>query len=272
MEVTLHGLTKSSDGQGFVAKKGPQEDLAEPFTKMQHDYYQQKAHGWSSKYRNPVVGSFDEHNEASCYDVMLEGFDTASMKMLDFGCGPARNIVKLAPKFSAIDGADISFKNLENAEAWIHENFPQDEKMFKEDQEVHLFQCNGANLSEIASDQYDMVYSTIVLQHIPIHELRLRYFKEFLRVLKPGGWITLQMGFGRGPRSDSITVDYHENEWGARETNGRRDVSIDDPEDLRKDIEDSAGFENFSYSMSHPIPKDSATHTNWIYFRAQKPK
>ena len=268
MKVTLHGLSKASEGQGFLAKKGPQEDLAEPFTKMQHGYYQQKAHAWTSKSRNPVVGLFDEHNEASCYDVMLAGFDTADMKMLDFGCGPARNIVKLAPKFSVIDGADISFKNLENAEGWLDLN----ENLFEKDQEVHLFQCNGANLSEIASDQYDMVYSTIVLQHIPIHELRLRYFKEFLRVLKPGGWISLQMGFGRGPRSDSITVDYHENEWGARETNGRRDVSIDDPEDLRKDIEDGAGFENFSYSMSHPIPKDSATHTHCIYFRAQKPK
>jgi len=264
MKVILHKLGRASEGQGF---RGLQDE-AEPYTKMQHDYYQIRASSWTTKSRNHVVGLFDEHNEASCYDVMLEGFDTANMKMLDFGCGPGRNIVKLAPKFSAIDGADIAFTNLENAQIWIDLNA----NLFEEDQEINLYQCNGADLAEIKGDQYDMVYSTIVLQHIPIHKLRLRYFKEFFRVLKPGGWISLQMGFGRGPRSNSITVDYHENAWGARETNGRRDVSIDDPEDLRKDIEDGTGFENFSYSMSHPIPKDSETHTHWIYFRAQKPK
>ncbi len=272
MKVTLHKLGRASEGQGFLAKKGAEQDEAEPYTKMQFDYYEAKADRWTAEDRNFVVGLFDEHNEASCYDVMLEGFDTLKMKMLDFGCGPARNIVKLAPKFSVIDGADISLKNLQKAEFWIRQNFMQDENLFREDQEINLYQCNGVDLAEIKRDQYDMVYSTIVLQHLPIHKLRLRYFKEFFRVLKPGGWISLQMGFGRGPRSDRITVGYHDNKWGARGTNGRCDVSIDDPEDLRKDIEDEVGFENFSYSMSHPIPRDSETHTNWIYFRAQKPK
>tara|TARA_B100000131_G_C18079209_1_gene597580 strand:- start:32 stop:871 length:840 start_codon:yes stop_codon:yes gene_type:complete len=268
MKVTLHKLGRASEGQGFLAKRGAEQDEAEPYTKMQFDYYESKAGRWTTEDRNFVVGLFNEHNEASCYDVMLEGFDTSRMKMLDFGCGPARNIVKLAGDFKEFDGVDISQRNLTNAETWLRKN----EGLFREDQEINLYQCNGADLAEIKSDQYDMVYSTIVLQHIPIHKLRLRYFKEFFRVLKPGGWISLQMGFYSGPREGRAAVSYHANKWGARGTNGRCDVSIDDPEDLRKDIEDEVGFENFSYSMSHPIPKDSKIHTNWIYFRAQKPK
>lgn len=270
MNIIFHQLSEASQGRGFLSKNEGKEDIAEPFTKMQHAHYQGKAANWSADKRNFVVGLFDEHNESSIYDVMLEGFDTSNMKMLDFGCGPGRNIVKLAPKFSAIDGVDISFRNLERAESWIRQNFLLDENLFEEDQEVHLFHCNGADLSEIESEQYDMVYSTIVLQHIPIHELRLRYFKEFFRVLKPGGWISLQMGYGLGPRSHAITKKYHENAWGARETNGRCDVSIDNVDDLQKDIVETVGFKNFSHSLSKPIPENCETHTHWIYFRAQK--
>jgi ubiquinone/menaquinone biosynthesis C-methylase UbiE len=253
MEIITHGLR----GKG-ISDSG--------YTRMQLQHYQSHAAEWSLAKKNLVVGLFDEHNESSIYDVMIEGFDTSNMKMLDFGCGPGRNIVKLSDKFKEIDGVDIASRNLENAKLWIETN----EEKFRPDQTINLYECNGTDLSLIEGATYDMVYSTIVLQHIPVHELRLDYFKEFFRVLKPGGWISLQMGYGLGPRSDAITKKYHENAWGVRETNGRCDVSIDNVDDLQKDIIETVGFKNFSHSLSTPIPENCETHTHWIYFRAQK--
>ena len=171
MKIITHGLDYYQHLHDIIGRSA--------YTRMQLEYYQGKAANWSTDKRNFVVGLFDEHNESSIYDVMLERFDTSNMKMLDFGCGPGRNIVKLSDKFKEIDGVDIAPRNLENAKLWIETN----EEKFRPDQTINLYECNGTDLRLIEDATYDMVYSTIVLQHIPIHELRLRYFKEFLRVL-----------------------------------------------------------------------------------------
>ena len=262
MKVIIHNLDDHRHPR-VLGRAG-----AAGYTKMQYKQYQGRAAQWSLKNKNPVVGMFKEHNNAEEYDVMLEGFNTATMKMLDFGCGPGRNIVKLCRQFKSIDGVDIAPRNLENAEKWIEVN----QENFRDDQAINLYQCNGTNLDPINNETYDMVYSTIVLQHIPIHELRLGYFKEFFRVLKPGGWISLQMGYGLDSNSKSKTKMYHENAWSVRQTNGRCDVSIENADDLKNDLVDTVGFKNFSHSLSKAFTTPEAKiHTHWIYFRAQKP-
>jgi hypothetical protein len=72
------------------------------------------------------------------------------------------------------------------------------------------------------------------------------------------------MGYG----SDHC-ADYYANNWNAISTNGHFDVSIQNPDDLKNDLE-SIGYVDFSYEIKASGPSDPH-HANWIYFRAYKP-
>jgi SAM-dependent methyltransferase len=51
---------------------------------------------------------------------------------------------------------------------------------------------NGADLGSVGDQSVDFVFSYIVLQHLPAPEFALRYIREMLRVLKPGGMFLFQ--------------------------------------------------------------------------------
>lgn len=227
------------------------------YTAMQRWQYDQEASNWSPDCRDPVVGAFDAHNEWEDYDNFLfKGIDTTDKMALDFGCGPGRNIVKFSNKFGRIDGTDISEINLKNATIWCHTNhiltIP------------NLYKTNGIDLKSIPDISYDIVFSTIVLQHICVHEIRLSFLQEFFRVLKPGGAICLQMGFGPDhPRS----VDYYANNYNALSTNSGCDSRVENSDHLKLDLE-KIGFTDFTYDIQPVGPGD--IHTNWIFFRAKK--
>jgi ubiquinone/menaquinone biosynthesis C-methylase UbiE len=230
----------------------------EKYAKMQKDQYEATAASWTVTDRDHVVGGFDFHNNWKDYDDFLfKGIDTIGKVALDFGCGPGRNIVKYAGWFSTIDGVDISNANLTNAAIWCKEN--------KLSMTPNLFLNNGIDLSCITTDNhYDVVFSTIVLQHICVHETRFSFLKEFYRVLKPGGSICIQMGFGpKHPRS----VDYYDNFYDAEQTNSGMDTRIESPDQLNGDLE-KIGFTNFQYDIRPVGPGDH--HNNWIFFRATK--
>ncbi|GAB3203268.1 class I SAM-dependent methyltransferase [Geodermatophilus arenarius] len=93
---------------------------------------------------------------------------------LDFGCGVGRLTQALARHFDRVTGVDIAPSML--AEARRHD--PEGRCTF-----VHN---EAADLSVFPDDSFDLVLSTIVLQHMP-PELSLRYAEEFGRVLRPGG-------------------------------------------------------------------------------------
>ena len=137
----------------------------------------------------------------------------------------------------------------------------------------NLFVTDGYDLKTpdlVPDNTYDFVFGTIAFQHIAVYDIRFSYLKEFYRVLKPGGWITIQAGHGGG--MDYPVVGYYDNVYDAKATNGNLDVSITNTEDLRKDLEDKIGFVNFDYDI---VPEGwggmARNHKNWIYFRAQKP-
>jgi ubiquinone/menaquinone biosynthesis C-methylase UbiE len=234
-------------------------DPKNKYTKMQQDQYDNDAIPWTTENRNPVVGMFDEHNSWPDYDTFLfKGTGTQGKIALDFGCGPGRNIVKFANQFSRIDGTDISDLNLINADKWVGKNkIPFASKLYK---------TNGVDLSLIDSDVYDIVFSTICLQHICVHDIRFSLMKEFFRVLKPGGKLCLQMGYGKGhhPR----TVGYYDNFYDAPGTNSFYDTRVDSHSELESDLT-KIGFQNFDFDLRPPGPGDS--HANWIFFRADKP-
>lgn len=225
------------------------------YTLMQKKYYDEEAKKWSISNPDPVVGSFNAHNNCEHYGILFQGIDTHNKIALDFACGPGRNIVKFNGIFSRIDGVDISEINIENAKKYISESGISN---------FILYTCNGIDLSNIESNIYDIIFSTIALQHICVHEIRYNYFKEFYRVLKPGGIISIQMGYGS---PSPMTVGYYENFYDALGTNRACDVCISSPDQVQKDLIE-IGFMNFSYEITGPGPGDG--HPKWIFFKAKK--
>ena len=94
---------------------------------------------------------------------------------LDFGCGVGRLSRALSQHFNRVVGIDISKSMLEEARAQ-HSDFPN----------IEFLHNVGENLGSISSNMIDLVYSNIVLQHMP-SERQLQFICEFCRVLRPGG-------------------------------------------------------------------------------------
>jgi ubiquinone/menaquinone biosynthesis C-methylase UbiE len=228
------------------------------YTLMQKTCYENDASNWNISNLDPVVGSFNDHNNWSDYDFLFKDIDNLESKiMLDFGCGPGRNLVKFSNKFKKIDGIDIAEQNIKNAIVWINHNNIELNKH-------NVYLCNGVDLNCIDDETYDVVMSTICMQHICVYEIRLNYLKEFYRVLKPGGYITIQMGYGT-PSPDS--VDYYDNFYDAQSTNRGCDTNISNHTQVETDLL-NIGFKNFNYYIRPTGPGDR--HPNWIFFNAQK--
>ena len=110
-----------------------------------------------------------------------ESFHPAAGKQwaLDFGCGVGRLTRALAAHFDRVTGVDISPAMIEHARE--HPS-PGLEYVVNE----------AADLRRFADAQFDFVYSSITLQHMPPRFAR-NYIAEFLRVLKPGGILLFQL-------------------------------------------------------------------------------
>ena len=228
------------------------------YTMMQKEVYRSGSACWNINERDAVVGSFDSHNNWDDYEFLFRDIENCENKIvLDFGCGPGRNLVKYSNKFKHIDGTDLDEMNLQNAIRWIEHNNIEKEKH-------NLILCNGIDLNRIDNETYDIVMSTICMQHICVYDIRFNYLKEFYRVLKNGGHITIQMGYGNPSPS---CVDYYDNYYEATSTNRGCDTNISDYKQIEKDLL-SIGFKNFKYYIRPTGPGDN--HPNWIFFNAQK--
>ena len=120
------------------------------YSKLQQYSYDRLASLWSIEKKNFVVGSFDKHNGWKDYEFLFNGmFDfhnntehlplAKDCLVLDFGCGPGRNLEKYSPNFKRVDGADISYINLNNALEWLHHRTSYNDNL--------LFKSNGRDLS-----------------------------------------------------------------------------------------------------------------------------
>jgi ubiquinone/menaquinone biosynthesis C-methylase UbiE len=103
-------------------------------------------------------------------------------RALDFGCGLGRVTRPLAGHFDECVGVDIS------------EGMVRGAQELNADVPGATFVVNAADdLGRFADQSFDLVYSVIVLQHVPDRGAIESYIAEFCRVLRPGGLAIFQL-------------------------------------------------------------------------------
>lgn len=107
--------------------------------------------------------------------------------MLELGCGAGRMTRSFARRFSRVYAFDISAEMLARAKALLPGASNVDWNL-----------GNGIDLSGIGNESVDFAFSYIVLQHMPEPSFAVRYIRELVRVLKPGGMFLFQ--FNSVPR------------------------------------------------------------------------
>lgn len=99
-------------------------------------------------------------------------------RALDFGCGVGRLTRALGGRFERAVGVDISERMIAQA-IRLNAEFPTCE-----------FRVNASSdLGQFDTGSFDLVYSSIVLQHVPSPPEALGYVVEFLRVARPDGLV-----------------------------------------------------------------------------------
>lgn len=225
------------------------------YTFMQRNHYDNEGRTGNMNRENHMF-----HNDNPDYwNILTNDTKDDSFKNkigLDFGCGCGRNVMNLIERFKRMDGVDISSELIKTCK----ENLSI---MGYDSERTSFYTCDGISLNIFDDNTYDFIMSTIVLQHICVYEIRYNYLKEFYRILKNGGMISIQMGYGDGHGN---TRNYYDNYYDAQSTNSGCDVKISNPEQIIKDLVD-IGFVDVTYHLRPPY---SDTHSQWIYVKAFK--
>jgi SAM-dependent methyltransferase len=203
-----------------------------------------------------VVGCYAQHERFDYERWLLGGVTVRPGAIaLEYGCGPARMLLRLAPRFTRVDGVDISSDVIEVARRRIAAaGVP-----------AQVWVNSGDGLPPEVRDLYDLAYSVICLQHICVHTIRRRILHALFDALKPGGVLTFQMGYGPG---HPAMADYLADVLDATGTNGAHDVGVLHPGEIGRDLQ-AIGFARAAYALTPTGPGD--THGAWIFVRAQKP-
>lgn len=108
------------------------------------------------------------------------GLATRWSRVLDFGCGAGRLTQALAEHAEAVVGVDVSEPMLRTARA-----------LDSTGGACEFVRSDTADLEHFGDGSFDLIYSALVLQHLP-RDAIAGYLAEFLRVLRPGGTAVLQ--------------------------------------------------------------------------------
>jgi|SRR5665213_2888529 len=211
--------------------------------------YAQMAKNFMNKpFNSPldIVGNYDWHQAFPYEDYLFKDLENRlpllapaldessalfSGKVIDFGCGPGRMIPRAQKLFPRVDGIDIS----EYAIQYAREHF----------KDSTFYISSGIDVGDIPSDTYDIAYSTIAIQHIPCKTIRENIFKGIYNILKPGGYMSIQVAYHPTRTAgvwspDTEHASYDSDFWNAKATNGHADMVINqnDLDKVRTDIKD----------------------------------
>jgi SAM-dependent methyltransferase len=122
----------------------------------------------------------------------LAGDGLAHGRALEIGCGMGRNVIGLARHFQRVDGIDVAATMLERAEGI---GVPGN---------VHLALTPGDGTLDFGDGELDLVFSHLVLQHVPEEAVVARYLAETARVLRPSGRALLQFDTRPGSPAERV--------------------------------------------------------------------
>jgi ubiquinone/menaquinone biosynthesis C-methylase UbiE len=108
--------------------------------------------------------------------------------MVELGCGAGRMTPNFARHYEHVLALDLSIEMLERAR-----------RVHSEQKNISWLRTNGADLTCLANDSADFVFSYLVLQHLPNEDLVFAYVREILRILKPGGAFLFQFNGSDSP-------------------------------------------------------------------------
>lgn len=199
-------------------------------------------------FRSPldIVGNFDWH-EAFPYEKHLF-FDVngpivplVTSKVIDFGCGPGRMVNRARRLFDQVDGIDVSKYALDYA-ASVYRGSA-------------FYESSGLDVGNAPSNTYDIVFSTIAMQHIPSKSIRENIFLGFLDILKDGGKMSIQVAYNPTYQpgvwsADTEHADYNSDFYAAKATNGHADMVINETNlpNFLSDLTD-IGFKDVNYEL-----------------------
>ncbi|MEA2199933.1 MAG: hypothetical protein QOI89_529 [Solirubrobacteraceae bacterium] len=110
------------------------------------------------------------------------GLPLARHYALDFGCGAGRLTQALSRHFDRCLGLDISEIMINEARR-IAADIPNCE----------FIAHHESSLAPLGTSTFDLVVCELVLQHVPERDTKARLITEFIRVLRPGGLLALQL-------------------------------------------------------------------------------
>lgn len=227
------------------------------FLQRQGQFWDDISTKWSLANKNPVVGWYDSHNNFPYYQTHLfRGIPNLKSKtVLEVGCGPARNMILFRDWFAQFDGVDIAEGCIEKARVNLAaEGVPI----------PNLWVIDGRSLPMIGDASYDIVMMVISHQHITSRAVRMNLYREYVRVLKPGGYFVFQTGYGPGhPRSVDYFADTHNTEADFVD----KDVRVENLDHLKADLE-TCGFEWLDAVLTDTCHDE---HPQWAWVRVVKP-
>ena len=115
-------------------------------------------------------------------DMQRLGHPARRARALDFGCGVGRLTRALAPHFRHCYGVDVSAPMIATARK-LNAAFPNCEFVLNGQPDLRMF----------PDGHFDLIYSVLVLQHLPTRAAIAAYVVDFARILAPGGLLVCQI-------------------------------------------------------------------------------
>lgn len=133
------------------------------------------------------VDEFFETGRAEVDDVLdtLAGSNITfgRSRALDFGCGVGRLSQALSRHFQSVAGIDVSAPMLETARSLASSRHADN---------IEFVLNQRPDLRRFEDSTFDLIYSSLVLQHLP-KSLAAAYLREFVRVVRSDGAVIIQV-------------------------------------------------------------------------------
>jgi SAM-dependent methyltransferase len=163
------------------------------------------------------VAGFDESGLANYNQllrpflpVLLDGRGAGRCRALEIGCGVGRILRWAAVEFGEVHGVDVAPAMIELARERLS-GFAN----------IGLHRGSGYDLAFAGDESFDLVFSYLVFQHIPVRAAVANYIREAGRILKPGGAFKFQLNGDQSPDYIAHERDTWQGETFSREETQR---------------------------------------------------